>query len=146
LPTRYGETGKTTKPAEIKPAKDILGVFPEPMVVSPQLEHQHAFIILHCRGASAQIFGPPLLDTTTTSGEKLQTAFPHAQIIFLTASRNRATICKRSYTHQWFDHWHMEEPTKRQDLMRAGLQKSCEYVHGILEREIDIIGKENVVL
>jgi predicted esterase len=131
---------------ENKPAKDAPGVFPKPLVISPQLEHRQTFIILHGRGSTAQIFGPPLLDTTTTSGEKLQTGFPHAKIIFLTASRNRATIYKRSYTHQWFDNWHMEESTKRQDLMREGLKKSCEYVHSILRREIEIIGKENVIL
>lgn len=41
------------KPVEIKPAKDILKIFPEPMVVSPQLEHQQAFIILLGRGSTA---------------------------------------------------------------------------------------------
>jgi len=122
------------------------GVLQDPFIVSPQLEHRQTFIILHGRGSTAQIFAPPLLETATTSGEKLQTAFPHAKLIFLTASRNRATIYKRSYTHQWFDHWHMEEPNRRQDLMRDGLHKSCEYVHGILKREIEEVGKENVAL
>ncbi|TVY87242.1 hypothetical protein LAWI1_G007021, partial [Lachnellula willkommii] len=41
---------------------------------------------------------------------------------------------------------HMHEPAKRQELMRAGLRKSCEYIRGILEREIRDVGRENVVL
>ena len=40
----------------------------------------------------------------------------------------------------------MEEPTKRQDLIREGLKTSCGYVHGILEREIEVVGRKNVVL
>jgi predicted esterase len=134
------------KEAYFKPSKDLPGVFPEPVIIMPQLEHKMSFIILHGRGSTAGVFAPPLLSTITPSGETLQTAFPHAKLIFLTASRNRATIYKRSYTHQWFDHWHMEEPTKRQDLMRAGLKKSCEYVHGVMKGETELVGKENVVL
>lgn len=129
-----------------KPAKDLPGVFPEPLTIWPQLEHRRTFIILHGRGSTAQTFGPPLLSTTTRSGETLQTAFPDAKLIFLTASRNRARIYNRSYTHQWFDHWHMEEPHRRQDLMRDGLKKSCDYVHGVLKQEIEAVGRENVVL
>ncbi|TVY75594.1 Acyl-protein thioesterase [Lachnellula suecica] len=122
------------------------GVFPRPLVLYPAFEHRQTFIILHGRGSTAAKFGPPLLETITTSGETLQSAFPHAKIVFLTASRNRATIYKKSYTHQWFDHWHMEEPTKRQDLMRDGLNKSCNYVHSILKQEIESVGKKNVIL
>jgi predicted esterase len=43
-------------------------------------------------------------------------------------------------------HWHMTEPNKRQDLRREGLHKSCEYVHRILQQEIELVGQENVVL
>lgn len=40
----------------------------------------------------------------------------------------------------------MHESDKRQDLMVPGLHKSCEYVHDILRQEIEVVGKENVVL
>lgn len=103
--------------------KDVPGQFPPPVVVAPILEHRHTFIILHGRGSTAEKFGPPLLDIITTSGEKLQEAFPNAKLVFLTAPKTRATIYKRSYTHQWFDMWHMEERFKRQDLIRDGLGK-----------------------
>ncbi|KAE9380806.1 alpha/beta-hydrolase [Stipitochalara longipes BDJ] len=65
--------------------------------------------------------------------------------MFPTACREKATIYKNP-THQWFDTWHLEEYTKRQHLMVEGLNKSCGYIHGLLEAEIRMVGKENVVL
>jgi predicted esterase len=127
-----------------KPAKDPLGQFPEPMVILPSLEHRQTIIILHGRGSYAAKFGPPLFETEV-DGRTLQTAFPHAKIIFPSASKNKATIYKNP-THQWFDNWHLEEHTKRQHLMVDGLNKSCEYIHGLLKEEIESVGKENVVL
>ncbi|TVY13860.1 Acyl-protein thioesterase [Lachnellula arida] len=149
-------TGQPSEPGKASPvsdnpprasrAKDPPGQFPDPVIFLPKQEHRQTFIILHGRGSTAEKFAPPILATTTPSGETLQTAFPHAKLIFLTASPNRATIYKRSLTHQWFDHWHMEEPGKRQDLMRAGLRKSAGYVHGVLGREMEEVGQGNVVL
>jgi hypothetical protein len=83
-----------------KAAKDLSAQFPEPITASPQLEQLQSFIILHGRGSTAEKFAPPLPETATASSEKLQTAFPHAKLIFLTAFRTRATIYKRSYMHQ----------------------------------------------
>ncbi|CAG8949567.1 hypothetical protein HYFRA_00007800 [Hymenoscyphus fraxineus] len=132
--------------------KDLPGEFPPPVIVPPKEDHRHTFIILHGRGSTAEKFGPPLLESCTTLGEKLQDAFPHAKLIFLTASKNRATIYKRTYTHQWFDFWHMDSRFKRQELMVDGLHKaptlgisSCKYIHEILQRETEQIGR-NIVL
>ena len=129
-----------------KAPKDPPGVFSEPLVILPQVEYKKTFVILHGRGSTVQRFAPTLLSTVTPLGETLQSAFPDAKHIFLAASRSRATIYKRSYTYQWFDQWHMEDPYKRQDLMRHGLKKSCDYLHTVLKREIEELGKENVVL
>jgi len=127
--------------------KTAPGVFPEPLVISSDLSHRQTFLILHGRGSTAEKFGPPLLELVTSkTKETLQRAFPHAKIIFLTASRSRATIYGRSYTHQWFDNWHLEHRTKSQHLQVEGLAASTTYVHKILKNEIAIIGKENVVL
>lgn len=121
------------------------GSFSEPLVYSSPLEHRQSFIILHGRGSFAAKFGPPLMESGPTE-KKIQDVFPHAKIIFPTASSNRATIYKRTYTHQWFDNWHLEDYTKRQDLMAPGLAISILYIHKLLETEIAIVGKENVVL
>ena len=130
--------------AFLKPAREPLGQFPEPMIVLPSLDHRQTIIILHGRGSYAAKFGPPLLETVV-DGKTLQTAFPHAKIIFPTASKEKATIYKNP-TYQWFDNWHLEEHIKRQHLMVDGLNKSCGYIHGLLKEEIKIVGKENVVL
>lgn len=130
--------------APSKPEEDVLGKFPEPMVILPQLEHRQTLIILHGRGSYAAKFGPPLLEATV-DGETLQSAFPHAKIIFPTACREKATIY-RNPTHQWFDSWHLGDYTNRQHLMVDGLNKSCGFVHRLLEAEIGAVGKENVVL
>ena len=132
--------GATSK----KPKKDALGKFPEPMVILPRLEHRQTIIILHGRGSYAAKFGPPLLETTV-DGQTLQTTFPYAKIIFPTACKEKATIYKNP-THQWFDSWHLEDYTKKQHLMVDGLNKSCGFIHGLLEAEIQAVGKENVVL
>jgi predicted esterase len=135
---------KEHQPSSHKTKKDALGKFPDPMIVLPQLEHRQTIIVLHGRGSYAAKFGPPLLETAV-DGEALQTAFPHAKIIFPTACKEKATIYKNP-THQWFDNWHLEDYTKRQHLMADGLSKSCEFIHGLLEAEIEEVGKENVVL
>ncbi|PMD65623.1 alpha/beta-hydrolase [Hyaloscypha bicolor E] len=127
-----------------KPKKDTLGKFPDPMIVLPQLEHRQTIIILHGRGSYAAKFGPPLLETKV-DGQTLQTVFPHAKIIFPTATKEKATIYKNP-THQWFDNWHLEDYTRTQHLMVDGLNKSCRFIHGLLEAEIEAVGKENVVL
>jgi predicted esterase len=128
----------------IKPPKDALGKFPEPMIVLPQLEHRQTIIILHGRGSFASKFAPPLLETLV-DGHTLQATFPHAKLIFPTASKTKATIYKNP-THQWFDNWHLNDYTKRQYLMVEGLYKSCEFIHGLLREEIAVVGRENVLL
>ncbi|PVH77557.1 alpha/beta-hydrolase [Cadophora sp. DSE1049] len=131
----------------LKPELHAPDVFPDPLIIPPQLEHRQSIIILHGRGSFAAKFTPPLLSTGATGSEEtLQTAFPHAKLIFPTASRTRATIYKRSYTHQWFDNWHLEMHTERQDLMTKGLRKSVLYIHSLLRQEIEVVRAENVVL
>jgi len=120
-----------------KPDLSPPNIFPDPLIIVPALEHRQSIILLHGRGSFAAKFAPPLLASQAEgSGETLQTAFPHAKLIFPTASRTRATIYKRSYTHQWFDNWHLDQYTERQDLMTTGLRSSVQYIHGLLEQEI----------
>lgn len=79
----------------------------------------------------------------------LQTAFPHARFVFPTAARRRATIYKRSLTHQWFDNWKLDPPaTEREELQIDGLCETTLFLHQVLRREIAIVpgGAKNVVL
>ena len=127
--------------------RDTPGVFPDPVVVAPIQEHRQTFIILHGRGSTAEKFCVPLLETVNSkSKQTLQRAFPHAKLIFLTASKSRAVIYKRHLTHQWFDNWHMDDPKTNQHLPIDGLKKSIAYVQGFLQKEIEEVGPANVVL
>ncbi|KAG9244906.1 hypothetical protein BJ878DRAFT_420345, partial [Calycina marina] len=68
----------------------------------------------------------------------LQSAFPNAKLVFLTAAKTGATIYRRSYTHQWFDNWYMalerrDECFLNQDQIRDVLRNSIEFVHGVLQ-------------
>lgn len=148
--------------------------YPDPLIFEPlQLPHQHTFILLHGRGSWADKFGHELLRTpiknpvrslptnkssagepanvsqTQASMVTLQTAFPHARFVFPTAARRRATIYKRSYTHQWFDNWKLDPPeTEREELQIEGLHETTKFLHQLLRAEIAIVpgGAKDVVL
>ena len=76
----------------------------------------------------------------------LPQAFPHAKFIFPTASARRAIIYKRKEIHQWFDNWHVEAPTEREELQIDGLRETSSFVHDLLKAEIAVVGAKNVVL
>ncbi|CAD6441888.1 766909d2-4d1f-4c1f-96ba-260b638f9be0 [Sclerotinia trifoliorum] len=136
----------TTDPRPSKEMYVNYPSYPRAMILDPVLPHKQTFIILHGRGSFAEKFAPPLLEMRTGRNETIQTVFPHAKIVFPTASRNRATVYKNSFTHQWFNCWHLEDYKKRQGMMRPGLHQSCNYIHFLLKGEIEIVGAENVIL
>jgi len=146
----------------------------------PLKEHRQTFIILHGRGSSANKFAPALLSSTTSKNETLQSAFPHAKILFPTAPKSQPSILDGSVSsdawwqcpktsnpvsihqtlfnentskssspvlvNQWFDNWFLPDYTNRESLPIPGLYASCSYMHKLLEREIQSVGKDNVVL
>ena len=65
---------------------------------------------------------------------------------FPSASLSPATIYGGSKINQWFDNWHLEDRHQKPELQVEGLRASTEYVHGLVKREIEKVGKENVVL
>jgi hypothetical protein len=62
----------------------------------PLKEHRQTFIILHGRGSSTEEIAPALLSSTASKNEALQSAFPHAKIIFPTATRKPTLHLQRS--------------------------------------------------
>ena len=76
-------------------------------------------------------FGSDLLAASASDSQTLSETFPHAKFIFPNAPRRRTVIYKRSLTHQWFDCWHLSEPSKREDLQstacarRARISMRC---------------------
>lgn len=120
-------------------------IYPPELVIQPISQHKHTFIILQCRGSSAENFGLELLASEVTSYGNLAVAFPHAKVILPTASKRRAVIYKRSYINQWFDNWHLHSQTEREEVQYDGLRESSTYIHCLLQAAVDEVGAENVV-
>jgi len=121
-------------------------IYPDPLIIPPLKEHKETWIILHGRGSNAQKFGSELLSTQIPGHGSLPQAFPHAKFIFPTASTRRATIYKRKEIHQWFDNWHLDAPTEREELQIDGLRGTSFFLHDLLKAEIAVVGAKNVVL
>ena len=121
-------------------------VYPEPLVVPSLREHKQTFILLHGRGSNATKFGTALLDCAIPEFGPLPAAFPYAKFVFPTASLRRAAIYRRSLVHQWFDNWSLHTPTVKEELQIQGLRETSQFIHGLLRREIALVGAENVVL
>lgn len=132
--------------------------YSEPLVIPPAAEHRQTFIILHGRGSTALKFADPLLsypvtpnvtdnDSSTREAQKtFQSHFPNVKFIFPTAPLRRAVIYNRSLTHQWFDNWSLDRPEHREGLQIRGLRETSEYIHSLLQRAIEEVGAQNVVL
>lgn len=121
--------------------------YPEVLVRQPLSgSHRQTFILLHGRGSFGAKFGPDLLATRIPDFGSLSDAFPHAKFIFPTASKRRARIFKRTPIHQWFDYWSLETPEKREELQIDGLRETSKYIHGLLKKEVELVGADNVVL
>ena len=76
----------------------------------------------------------------------LQDAFPDAKFIFPTASKRRAVALCRTGMNQWFDLRDIKEQEREEEYQFEGLRESSQYVHRLLETEIEAVGAENVVL
>ncbi|KAF2801184.1 phospholipase/carboxylesterase family protein-like protein [Melanomma pulvis-pyrius CBS 109.77] len=132
--------------------------YPSPLIFPPTSgNHETTLIVLHGRGSSAEKFAAPLLEhlvspRSTTSLEPqpqtFQSHFPNTKFIFPTASRRRAVAYNRSFTHQWFDMYPLDQypPEYREHIQHPGLKESAEFVHGLLAKAIEEVGAKNVVL
>lgn len=144
--------------------------FPPPIIIPPSHRsiHDQTFIILHGRGSTSSQFAPPFLSTlfpndsaSSAAESNLQSVFPRAKFIFVSAPRSRATIYKRSLIPQWFDSWHLcgDDSTlhpsynplqsAQPEEWRAipGLQDTVSYLHSLIRKEADLVGgTRNIVL
>ncbi|KAK5987745.1 Acyl-protein thioesterase 2-like protein [Cladobotryum mycophilum] len=120
-----------------------LGEFLPPIVSLPSSSlHTSTIIFLHGRGSNAKKFAEPLLSTPVTGHLTFRDALPHTKFIFPTAPLMRATKYRRSIIHQWYDGTGDWEPE-----VRGNMRQSVEYIHGILQREIQLLrNSKSVVL
>jgi predicted esterase len=114
--------------------------------------HRTTLVIIHGRGSTAEKFAEPLLthpvspSSPTTSSKCFHAHFPTTKLIFPTAPLRRALVFNRSLIHQWFDTWSLTEPNVKAHLQIPGLRETSIYLHDLLNREIKVVGKGNVVL
>ncbi|KAI9728682.1 MAG: hypothetical protein M1828_002788 [Chrysothrix sp. TS-e1954] len=110
--------------------------------------HRQTIVLLHGRGDTADQFSAFLLLTSIPQYQSLQTAFPHARFVFLSApSRPVAQLLNLESKHQWYDIWSLKEPEEKEELMKEGLRESVNWVHDVLSNESEKVGGlQNVVL
>lgn len=136
-----------TQPPPHPPKKPTSARYPELLIKAPLSgTHLQTIILMHGRGSTAMKFGPELLATSIPDFINLAHAFPCAKFIFPTASKRRARIYKRTPIHQWFDNWSLETPEKWQEFQNEGLRETSGLIHGLLEKEVKVVGARNVVL
>ncbi|PMD19986.1 hypothetical protein NA56DRAFT_750235 [Hyaloscypha hepaticicola] len=104
-----------------KPARDPLDQFPDPMIVFQLVENRQTTIILHGRGPFSAKFGPPLLETPVDSQ---------------TLRQDPPTQNLSSQRH----------PRTKQLSIETQLTSELWVHYGLLEQEIERMGKENMVL
>ncbi|KAF2684252.1 phospholipase/carboxylesterase family protein-like protein [Lentithecium fluviatile CBS 122367] len=132
-----------------------------PLIVPPLQNHKTTLIILHSRGSTAHKFAEPLLthlasplsrattqrpNSPAGSPKSFRYHFPNTRFVFLTAPLRRAVVLKRSLTHQWFDNWSLIQPELKQHLQVPGLRETSAFLHDLLNKEIEVVGADNVVL
>ena len=121
--------------------------YPDPIIVPPSSgNHRQSFIILHGRGSNGEMFGRVLLSTPIPAFTNLREAFPDAKFIFPTASKRRAQLYNRTPINQWFDNWSLHTPTEREELQFDGLRETSEFLHALVQGEVQRVGEGNVVL
>ncbi|CAK3799082.1 Acyl- thioesterase [Lecanosticta acicola] len=121
--------------------------YPPPLVIQPTSgTHLQSFLILHGRGSNGEKFGLEMIQTTIPGFETLPDAFPNAKFVFPTAAKRRAVIYKRTPVSQWFDNYHLNAATEREELQFDGLRQSASFVHELMQSEIATVGAENVIL
>jgi hypothetical protein len=71
------------------------------LIHQPTKEQRQTFFhYVHGRDFSAEIFAPVLLLSTTTENETLQSAFPHARLVFPTALESHPDFFSRNFNRK----------------------------------------------
>ena len=120
----------------------------QPYIVEPHSgHHTHTFILLHGLGSNGEKFGAELLESGVSSERKtLPSLLPSTRFVFPTARKRRSTAFGRATINQWFDIASLEDPTSRRETQSQGLAESAQELRAILNREIQTISSQNIIL
>jgi predicted esterase len=122
--------------------------YPTPLVIPPLSAHESTLILLHGKGSNGPKFGLEFVAAQTSTGRTLPQLFPNAKFIFPTAKKRRAMTMNRATIHQWFDNVSVAEGKGkvREDLQIEGVRETGEYIRGLIEQEVKLVGNGKVVL
>lgn len=109
---------------------------------SPQT---HSIIFLHGRGSSASTFASEIFESQDHLDRFFPDIFPSIKWVFPCAPTSWAESEQESIT-QWFDMTSVQRPWEDAEMQRKGLDESAKYVAEVFQREVQEVGKENVVV
>ncbi|KAF4552883.1 Phospholipase/Carboxylesterase-like protein 3 [Elsinoe fawcettii] len=113
--------------------------------VAPLAEHTHTIIFLHGRDSTATEFAAEIFESQGSDDLTLQQALPGVKWVFPSAPVTASARfgCDMS---QWFDTWDVQKPEERWEEQVEGLSRSVREVVGLIEREVEVVGKERVLV
>ncbi|KAJ2955155.1 hypothetical protein NQZ79_g8798 [Umbelopsis isabellina] len=114
-------------------------------VVAPVKEHTHTVILLHGRDSTAMEFAEEFFESQASDDSTLPEIFPSFKWVFPDSGLRDSTRFEMSLS-QWFDIWSVEEPEKRKELQRAGLNESIMFILDIINRETEIVPPSQIIL
>jgi predicted esterase len=122
--------------------------YPDPLVIPPLSTHESTLILLHGKGSNGPKFGLEFIAAQTSTGRILPQLSPNTKFIFPTAKKRRAVTMNRATIHQWFDNVSVSEGKGkvREDLQIEGVRETGEYIRGLIEQEVKLVGNGKVVL
>ncbi|KAM7215393.1 alpha/beta-hydrolase [Rhypophila decipiens] len=105
--------------------------------------HTHTIIFLHGRGDNAKNLARSLGYSTSSTGQTLMQHFPFARWVFpsseLRPSARLANTFGGGMTSQWFDTWHVQNLSHREELQMPGLAESVASVLDIIHDEVKLL-------
>ena len=122
--------------------------FPDPIIYTPATTHSHSLILLHGRGDNAENFAAllTLMQIPAYANRTLLECLPTTKFILPTATLTHASRFAEMRLRQWFDCWSYFEQEEREELQVEGLRATVGHVHGLIRREVELVGAGNVVL
>ncbi|KAJ2982995.1 hypothetical protein NQ176_g1013 [Zarea fungicola] len=115
-------------------------------IIEPQLAHTHTAILLHGRGSTGPEFAEELFATQLSDNSSLTTKLPGWRWVFPSSTELWSTTFQERMP-AWFEAQSLTDLTLGQDLQIPGIMDSCEYIHGVIEDELNVLdGKTSNLL
>ncbi|KAG8631728.1 hypothetical protein KVT40_000868 [Elsinoe batatas] len=114
-------------------------------IVAPLAEHTHTIIFLHGKDSTATEFASEIFESQASNDLTLPQLLPGVKWVFPSAPTLRSARFDCDMT-QWFDMWDVQNPDERWREQVVELSASVEEVVGIIEREVEAVGRAKVLV